>query len=396
MFSAIPATTHSLPARHRTQLLRTTRKLEAVLGETPLLVDASMPPPPSSFRPSFTHARSRSLSDVFGHDMENAMPIPTHAAVGMHSVANDSAVSLCSVEKRPNTLKRGPSQRNRNRENISTPPQRPVLMINVPPPYSTDMEVASPQHSAALADSPMLVDSPWLVAPPSASSIPPSPLSPSAACNQNNRRRRMSAKIARMLGENIPPSILFRAPGPPASAPPPTPITSSRSKPARYSTEAARRRASTLSIPESMRERLRHFTSPSVPSPTVPLPPLPTGVSASGATGLSRSGTMSSTHSARSRLTLGSKSSRESLLPRPKSKARRESILPPQNARQKPLPAPINTRTIVYEFRNDLLSADTRRRELAWSGEWGGALAGGGAVNDMEDVMRGLRELRCK
>jgi hypothetical protein len=141
------------------------------------------------------------------------------------------------------------------------------------------------------------------------------------------------AKLVRTLGENVPPELVF-----PAATPPRT-----------------RRRASTLSVPESVLERRRggDFTTSTPAVEDVPfsypstVPYVPEGRSSSD------SFVSASTHIS----TVSDGSSHDGLMaPHPRVGAHN----------------------------------NTHRKEQGWSGEWGGDVA------NMDDVVRNLRSLKLR
>ncbi|KAJ7726591.1 hypothetical protein B0H14DRAFT_3519039 [Mycena olivaceomarginata] len=147
----MPPTTHVLPHAQRLRLMRSTRKLGALLGETPLLVESS-PTPANSFNP--THGRSASTM---------------------------STVPKTCAPENPKT----------------TRVQRTFLALGFfftsPPP-------------AALRRSPQDRGSPLS---PTFSLSLNSPVTPTFSVDTD--RRRKMAKVMRTLGENVPPELVFPA-----------------------------------------------------------------------------------------------------------------------------------------------------------------------------------------
>ncbi|KAJ7195217.1 hypothetical protein GGX14DRAFT_677285 [Mycena pura] len=273
----MPPTTHALPHDERARLMRSARKLEAVLGETPLLVDA---PPSPSHRNG--HARSMSTLPADGPPMGRLYALARSGSLRRTASATQS-------RPRPHPLSHAVA---------AAAAPRPLLVISLPP---TDA-------GATAADAPRSAGSPSPLTPSSAN-IPLFPAADADAdVDEDAARRRKLAKLTRTLGENVPPALVF----------------------------PARRRASTLGVPESIRERLR------APAPALVHAPESTP---------ERAGRASSD-------TLAFASSRTHLLPRAGT--------------------------------TDTAAAMTHRREQGWSGEWGGA------VQSMDDVVRALRGLRGK
>ncbi|KAJ7270524.1 hypothetical protein C8J57DRAFT_1468524 [Mycena rebaudengoi] len=166
-----PPTTHTLPHAQRLRLMRSTRKLGALLGETPLLVDAVTSPA----------AESREL------------PIASSLA---------RAASLTIYPSTPSSLS---SRRAHGRPDaVGTAGRARLCLTLARPSPSTSRSTSSALHHTPL----------------------PSPLSPAfgPAANANSltprmggtllRRRKTMAKLARMLGENVPPELVFRSSAP--------------------------------------------------------------------------------------------------------------------------------------------------------------------------------------
>ncbi|KAJ7728011.1 hypothetical protein DFH07DRAFT_896075 [Mycena maculata] len=148
--SALPKTTHALNHRDRVRLIRSTRKVEALLGETPLFIDPSSPrnsasPVPNARRPAFIYvAKPRSSS------LGVYIPDSPHAST-------------------------------------SRAPARPLLAVRVP----LRADVDSPLESATSL------------------SFPTYPAAP--ADEERRQRTRKMARIMRTLGENVPTELVFPA-----------------------------------------------------------------------------------------------------------------------------------------------------------------------------------------
>ncbi|KAJ7771303.1 hypothetical protein DFH07DRAFT_914014 [Mycena maculata] len=183
----MPPTTHALPHAHRLRLMRSTRKLGALLGETPLVVETS--PTPASFTPALS--RSASMMSTDSKRSGRLFTAGHASALGLSAAPPGHGES--SSVTRPMLFLRLPGG-----SGSTTPAERTPL----PSPLS-------PTFSLAL-------NSP---------STPPADVS----------RRRKMAKLARTLGENVPPELVFP--------------TSQTSK--------GRRRASTLCVPASTHELRR-------------------------------------------------------------------------------------------------------------------------------------------
>ncbi|KAJ7776348.1 hypothetical protein B0H16DRAFT_1506429 [Mycena metata] len=294
--TTMPPTTHALPHAQRAHLIRSTRKLGDLLGETPLLVESS-----AGAQTLFSRSHSRSASTMSTESKRSArifMSSPRTSSLGLGAVpAFGDATVHAESSPAPTTI------------------SRPMLFLRLPaagsPPSPAAAERMTPLPSPLSPTFGLALNSP---------ATPPPTLDTS--------RRRKMAKLMRTLGENVPPELVF-----------PTAPTS---------TPKAHRRASTLSVPESMRERhlarKRSTTSIAVeeeadapfsyPS-TVPVEYFEEPV--------------------RRSIETSSDSSGEYLLP--------------------------------HGHEDD---KHMHRREQGWSGEWGGK------VSNMEDVVRSLRGLKMK
>ncbi|KAJ7762981.1 hypothetical protein B0H16DRAFT_1805810 [Mycena metata] len=181
-----PPTTHSVPKPQRLRLMRSTRKLTAILGTTPFLVDRleSMPlsPSPSPLEPANSAAIPSIISVLSGEDRAER-----------DSVALMPAPSSTS----------------------SSHPHRPTLLlrINTARANATRRQSNSHSHSQAWGR-------PASIALPLPS--PLSPISPSWADSENGTgaaaaRRKKMARLTRTLGENVPPELVFPSGAPSAS-----------------------------------------------------------------------------------------------------------------------------------------------------------------------------------
>ncbi|KAJ6518367.1 hypothetical protein DFH09DRAFT_1194489 [Mycena vulgaris] len=330
--TTMPPTTHALPHAQRLRLMRSTRKLGALLGETPLLVEPRAASPTTTFAPS----HSRSASTMSAQTKRSGRMF-----AASHAVPRSS--SLSAAPPAVHTVPHAHSL-------LAPPVGRPILFLRLP----TAGGSATPAERTPL----------------------PSPLSPTFSIALNSpstppadaSRRRKMAKLVRTLGENVPPELVFRD------------DSSSSSPFASASTVRGRRRASTLSVPESALEQHRrgailrkdsaaslaslrracnvgtpvrtaqeaplsnaHVDEPFYAPSTVPYVPQ----------GRASYETSASAASSDRALSLASDGSDEHLLPHPRA-------------------------------------AGMHRREQGWSGEWRGN------VGNMEDVVRSLRGLKLK
>ncbi|KAJ6545743.1 hypothetical protein B0H19DRAFT_1168434 [Mycena capillaripes] len=302
--SRIPPTTHALPEAQRRRLMRSTRKLGALLGEMPFVVEGGSTAPMS-----WTPGHSRSVS-AGGPESKRWGRLYTTS----ESLSRSSSLRLVKAPVVAEVTAHTDSP-------LASLVARPMLHLSLPSPGAL-----SPAERTPL----------------------PSPLSPSFISlnsptvpthTADTTRRRKMAKLVRTLGENVPPELVF-----PASQP------------------TARRRASTLSLPETKLERRRGADKE--------IPPLPHSVrvdepfshpSTVPYVPESRSSSdmyFSRTHSHSRTTSVSTVSSQEYMLPHPRTRA-------------------IN---------------NTHRREVGWSGEWGRSAQ----ITDMQDVVRTLRGLKMK
>ncbi|KAJ7838765.1 hypothetical protein B0H14DRAFT_1081106 [Mycena olivaceomarginata] len=158
--STLPPTTHALPQTHRAHLIQSTRKLGALLGETPLLLE-----------PQGHHSRNSSISSISS------------------TTSNESNASKRSGRIFADAQPRSSSLAPADPALVSTATHapRPVLLLRLASPRPTSM------------------------VSPISPSFQLSPITPTFVVD----RRKKMAKLVRTLGTNVPPSS--------SSAPPPKP-----------------------------------------------------------------------------------------------------------------------------------------------------------------------------
>ncbi|KAJ7064455.1 hypothetical protein C8F01DRAFT_1126924 [Mycena amicta] len=170
----MPGTTQPLPSTQRANLMRSTRKLGAILGETPLVIEP--PSPTSDYNPSLraTHGHSRVSSTDSrrsGRIFVDPLPRgPSLAAVPMPTPAHE------------------PLQQH----------QRPQLFV-----------LRRPNHhplSTLTVASPISPGFPSHYRPRSPRSPPLTPLTPTAVVVD---KRKKMAKLVRTLGTNVPHDMVF-------------------------------------------------------------------------------------------------------------------------------------------------------------------------------------------
>ncbi|KAJ7032519.1 hypothetical protein C8F04DRAFT_1107129 [Mycena alexandri] len=163
--SALPPTTHALPSTHRAHLIRSTRKLGNILGETPLLLDV-YPSGPS-------HSRSSSVSSVASTDSKRTGRIFADAP---------RSSSLASADVAPVPSSDDSVSTNTKAKSMDAP--RPLLVLRLASqrPLSS-VSIVSPRSPAF------------------------SPITPTFVVD----RRKKMAKLTRTLGANVPPELVFSA-----------------------------------------------------------------------------------------------------------------------------------------------------------------------------------------
>lgn len=176
-----PPTTNKLDAVQRARVMRYSRKLGAVLGTTPFLLEScgSTVPVTLSRLDSRTkrHHRHHERS-VFDEPRSSTESLLSTTESDDSSVESD--VPLV-VTTKPHNLGGKP---------------RPVIFLDAVPLSSSDSRVQA---------TPRLTRSPSL-------DIPPTPTTPTQASSVEARRRKM-ARVMRTLGENVPPELVFQPSG---------------------------------------------------------------------------------------------------------------------------------------------------------------------------------------
>ncbi|KAJ7264520.1 hypothetical protein B0H12DRAFT_230219 [Mycena haematopus] len=143
---AVPPTTHEIPHTDRLRMMRSMRKLTAILGETPVVETYSPAPhslaPDSGKRGFFFHASASLSSLVLPSKKSDTLPAPEH---------------------------------------------RPSLVLRMPDTFEPLPSPLSPGFSPTLM----------------------SPTSPQEEQPDSDRRRLCLSKVSRTLGENVPPELIL-------------------------------------------------------------------------------------------------------------------------------------------------------------------------------------------
>jgi hypothetical protein len=171
MNSTIPPTTHSLPEKQRLRMMRSTRKLTALLGTAPLLVDPLEPMPQPS--PGFEKGHKRVSSNVSAFSCDPSSPPATLVP------AAPPADSPCSI--RPTLLLRIPTSNSRSRRQSQ----------GCGRPEDADLPSPDSPHNAL-----------------------------ELATLTTAARRKKMMRVARTFGEQVPAELVFRPVEPPTSSPP--------------------------------------------------------------------------------------------------------------------------------------------------------------------------------
>ncbi|KAJ7081200.1 hypothetical protein B0H15DRAFT_855377 [Mycena belliarum] len=353
-----PPMTHTIGRSSRQRLVRNMRKVSAVLGETPCL-----------------EASARSPSPAPG------LLAPAKRGFFYHASASLSSLAL-------------PFQKSEPAPSPTTPSERPALVLRLPlpQPFEPLPNPLSPGFS------------PTLLSPP-----PPALLSPTTPVHDHDVRRQRMAKVARTLGETVPPALILAGP-----------------------VQKRRRRASTLILPESALEQQLFaaltntrpgsflLARPDAPPPAPhmgqdldddasPLDPVHTHPLTPPSPERDVDALLSPAEWLRP--TTGSASSSPT---RPSSRGPAPGPIPPHvharsasaSAVRGPAPTPTEAPPTYDESHAHgpvsiaPLAAPRPPPKDEWTGAWarggGGAGVGGGVEMDMAGVVRGLRGLRIK
>jgi hypothetical protein len=197
VYPHLPPTTNILNSQQRLRLMRSTRKLGAVLGTTPYLLENDvsftvLPLGKTTSRVSkrqgslFTHQQSSSLSVTSSSTSTTSVhhPSPSASSIALPQIVSPGTQSTEPLPMNPPGL--SSTRRRRSGDKI---PQL-YLRLNKVPVSPTDDRVASS------------------LPPTPCTPTPPTPITPSVPDVAEVRRKRM-AKLARHLGENIPAELVF-------------------------------------------------------------------------------------------------------------------------------------------------------------------------------------------
>ncbi|KIJ21362.1 hypothetical protein PAXINDRAFT_164886 [Paxillus involutus ATCC 200175] len=217
-YPLLPPTTNTLDSHQRARLMRSTRKLGAVLGTTPYLLDNDIPVtllPIGKTKKSTSLALKRQGS-IFTHHSSQSLSVASFSSTSTSSLNSSSAsASLVSLPQSTvpsvqstESLSITPPGLSSVRNHHSAEKPRPLyLRLNTVSISPTDNRFA-----------PSLPPTPSRA---SVSCFPPSPSTPGFSSKPEiaEIRRRRMAKLARYLGENIPAELVLASePAPTTSA----------------------------------------------------------------------------------------------------------------------------------------------------------------------------------
>ena len=246
-----PPTTHKLDSVQRIRVMRSSRKLGAVLGATPFLIESSG----CSISATLHPASSQHENDY------RRVPSPTqikrHRRQGSifeeHSIHSESSHSCDPRSSKESLLTIVGSSTDevamplvlgaKSRRSGDAPGPLVLCLntISLSPPDS---------HSTPL--SPLSANT----------EVPPTPITPIEPSRAEARRRKM-ARVVRTLGENVPAELVFQSSDTekPENTPKPKKLVSSRSMSRSQSTKSHRRRSASLGS-NSQWQRLLDLPAP--------------------------------------------------------------------------------------------------------------------------------------
>jgi hypothetical protein len=200
---SLPPTTNKLDAVQRARIMRSSRKVGAVLGTTPFLLESCGSTVPVKISRSSTR-----------DDIHPCAVVPTHALKQHHRHYSVLEKSRASSESLPlPSFSRAASS---SKESLlSTSTEDSDLAV----PLVVEVQPRCP--SGALRPIILFNSAPFPSSDPHAQPTPLSPLSPNADIpitpttpiepSRAEARRRKMARVVRTLGESVPPELVFRS-----------------------------------------------------------------------------------------------------------------------------------------------------------------------------------------
>ncbi|KAI0077518.1 hypothetical protein K474DRAFT_1674799 [Panus rudis PR-1116 ss-1] len=229
LFPTPPPTRNHLDPQQRARLVRSARKLGAVLGATPQLIDTDYKPRPIpiSLLPIGGNSTKPKIHRRQGSALPSNTASPQSLYASSSSSANSSVASLVLPPPRSSfdTLPTPKSFSTNPRRSGDAP--RPLMLrlnqVMVPPaPVRDTPETPSTTTSLRFAHHATDDDTPI------------TPLTPATPTPAEMKRRRM-AKLQRTLGENVPPELVFSsAPKSRLPSNPPVPDPSATPRPRKH------------------------------------------------------------------------------------------------------------------------------------------------------------------
>ncbi|KAJ7138866.1 hypothetical protein C8R46DRAFT_1320958 [Mycena filopes] len=183
-----PPTTHSVPRTQRLRLMRSTRKLGAILGTTPFLVDVdagdltlTCAAPASPRSPSFENNPNR-----------HSTTLSFDSRLGSEDTGTPAALLPAPVQRSPSS------------SSTTSSIQRPTLLLRISTvPTRSGGRRRAPSQAWGRPGSPRSpLASPWSDDANNVVGARPADAGLAA-------RRKKMARLARTLGENVPPELVF-------------------------------------------------------------------------------------------------------------------------------------------------------------------------------------------
>jgi hypothetical protein len=247
-----PPTTHKLDSVQRTRVMRSSRKLGAVLGATPFLIESSGCSISATLHPASSqyendHGRVPSPTQIKRHRRQGSIfeehseisPFASHSCDPRSSKESLLTMAGSSTDEVPMPLVLAAKSRR-----SGDAPSPLVLCLNsVPLP---------PPDSQSIPLSPLSANT----------EVPPTPTTPIEPSRAEARRRKM-ARVVRTLGENVPAELVFRSSDTDMAenTPKAKKLVSSRSISRSQSTKSHRRRSASLGS-NSQWQRLLDLPAP--------------------------------------------------------------------------------------------------------------------------------------
>jgi len=247
-----PPTFNKLDAAQRARAMRSSRKLGAVLGTTPFLLEscgstvpvtlhhASKRDPESHPRTVLSHLKHHHRRcSVFEAARVSSESLPTLLPSHSYSSSKESLLSTSDSTSTEESAAPLMLAVRSNQPGSSKP--RPFILLSSTHPSSSDHRVAAAVLSPRAASF----------------EVPPTPTTPTELSRMEVRRRKM-ARVVRTLGENVPPELVFHHSN--SDSPKKTPLPESRSprKLTNPKTKGTRRRSASVGSGTQWQRLLDH------------------------------------------------------------------------------------------------------------------------------------------